>query len=327
MKFSFTNIPHFVSPEDYQDVIDRQVGRLKKVEGLKAIYQIGGINTPGISDIDFLVVFEENVKLSKNFVTEISSEDRYLFTHNLFGTTVKFLEQLEQFTFFGKYILLSGDDLKPMHYQLELAQEKQLKKQIAFEYLIKAYISICIEKCYSTIKLRNLFLYAKALLIDLSFFEIESGKLAEVLNEIIQVRENWFKKKPSLSELSNLVEEYYNSLLGQLNILLKSENFYLAEKYNHKISRHIRLMHGDQVHFMRNGIVFSRFVTKISPYLFNLQNKFNNFIFVLPIQRELIPASIAQRHEYIGSMVKYNQNYLPHFIPTAYGLNIFSPYA
>ena len=56
------DIPQKFDEDAYHIAMDRQVQALSKVEGVKSIYQIGGLSTPGISDIDLVVVFEEGFK-------------------------------------------------------------------------------------------------------------------------------------------------------------------------------------------------------------------------------------------------------------------------
>ena len=75
-----------LSYEDYEETIERFIDRLRRqVRGELAIYRFGEIRTPGISDIDLLVIVEDQEwKAAIQFVDEIvrSSElSAYLFVH------------------------------------------------------------------------------------------------------------------------------------------------------------------------------------------------------------------------------------------------------
>jgi hypothetical protein len=324
MSLSFTDIPRFVDPEIYRESIARMVGRLHNIPGVVSVYQVGGINTPGISDIDLLVVFENGVRVEKNPVADLPAGDQYLFTHNLFGMPESFVSEVEQFTWFGKYTLLQGKEQNFNQHRLNDEEEKRIKKQLALEYLVKAFITSTVEHSYHTIKLRNLFLHAKALIIDLSFLEIESGKLADTIHEIMQTRNNWFHHPLSHKNLNYLAQQYHICLAEKLPELLEEEKFYLPANANLQISRNIRLKAAGKFSVSREGIFFPKQFMKVHPAFPKLVNKMNRFIFHLPAHHDAVPAILTRRYEFIREMVKYQKTYLPDFIPTAFGLNIFN---
>jgi hypothetical protein len=58
-RLQFLGLPKFHPAEAYRVAIGRTVDRLSRYPEIAAIYQIGGISTPGISDIDLVVVFRD----------------------------------------------------------------------------------------------------------------------------------------------------------------------------------------------------------------------------------------------------------------------------
>ena len=60
-KLTFIDYPKFVPRAEYDKAIDRMVEKLKKIQGIVSVYQIGSINDPGISDIDLVAVFEDKI--------------------------------------------------------------------------------------------------------------------------------------------------------------------------------------------------------------------------------------------------------------------------
>jgi hypothetical protein len=324
MSLSFTDIPRFVAPEAYQQTIDRMVERLKTFPGIISIYQVGGVSTPGISDIDLLVVFSDDIKVQKNPIENLSSNDQYLFTHNLFGASESFVKKMEQYTFFGQYRLLHGTEQDIKQLQLNPEEENIVKKQVALEYLVKAFMTSTIEHAYHTIKLRNLFLHAKALLIDLSFLGIEKGKLSETIHEIMHVRNGWFHHPLSHKNLNYLALKYHNCLVEELPLILAREKFYLPAGANLQVSRNIRIKPSEEFRASSEGIFFPKTVMKVHHKLPRLLNKMNQFGFHIPVQKDPIPSAIMKRYEFISAMVRYQKSHLRNFIPTAFGLNIFN---
>ena len=83
--FVLRDIPKQLSRESYEDAINYTVSMLSKLEDVMAIYQIGSIYVPGISDIDLIIALKENPKNPTEVRTKISqcfSKYRYIFLHN-----------------------------------------------------------------------------------------------------------------------------------------------------------------------------------------------------------------------------------------------------
>ncbi len=324
MSFSFTDIPLHVSLQSYQQAIERMLDRLKTIPGVVSVYQVGGVSTPGISDIDLFVVFQDKVKTEIDPVKDLQPTDQYLFTHNLFGTSESFVDEVEQYTCFGKYQLLFGKEQSFSKNNLDQQEDVIVKKQIALEYLVKAYISSVIEHSYHTIKLRNLFLHAKALLIDLSFLGIDSGKLNDAIKNVMNARSRWFEHRLSHANLNDLAHQYHSALREGLKELLMKEKFYLHPESNLQISRNILLKSSESLSVSQEGVLFPKSIVKLHHKIPKLLNRMNKFVFQFPAQQNSLPEVVAKRHQFISSMVKYQKSHLPNFIPTAYGLSIFN---
>jgi len=101
MTYRFIDMPVPQGIQAYQAAIQKMVLQLSAHPEIKAIYRIGGVSSPGISDIDLYVVFHDGSRYLENPVKSLTGTDRYLFTHNLFGTAEKLAIQMEPFTFFG----------------------------------------------------------------------------------------------------------------------------------------------------------------------------------------------------------------------------------
>src|SRR5688572_22706926 len=140
MTYRFIQHPHPVLPAAYSGAMSRMTEQLMAMKGVRTVTQVGGTGTPGISDIDFFVVFEDGFATDANPVSILSGENKYLFTHNLFGTAESLALQLEQYTFFGQYKILAGPPFIPIPVDAS-AESEPMKIQVALEYLLKAWMT------------------------------------------------------------------------------------------------------------------------------------------------------------------------------------------
>lgn len=229
---------------------------------------------------------------------------------------------MEQYTYFGKYNNLYGEAL---HFQQDLdpAGVEVMNQQIAKEYLLKAWLTIAIEKRSGVIKIRNLFLLAKALAHDLALLRISSGVLWETIREIIEIRKNWFLNPADSAQLTALVNRYEKELF----LFLKEEltgNFWLTDKNALPISRNIFIQRGNELRLRSLGLMLPAALRMQLPKGESLQRRLIRFTAEVPASKSAVPTSVTGRHAWISSAVQYNARYLPGFVPTAYGLNIFN---
>ena len=207
MKVYLTDYPQYVPYGIYERAINQMVERLIKYPGLLSIYQIGSISIPGISDIDMVAVFQDDAACDRNPLKELSRSERYLFVHGLYGVSTKHFHKAQCYTFFHNYNLLWGERLSFWGKNLSKKKIRTLKIQIALEYLLKVYINITVERTYGIVKVRNLLLHTKALLYDLEFLGISSGRLYDLVEGMVTSRNNWFKSKPEKESVEVILEK------------------------------------------------------------------------------------------------------------------------
>lgn len=323
MRLKFTEHPVHIDEAIYHRAIQRMAGILMDTGLVKCVYQVGGVSSPGISDLDLYVVFKNDTIYNENPVSSLEFPDKYLFSHKLFGTSEQLAPTMERFTFFGKYNLIAGEQIDMFSYLPSAEDIKILKPQIALEYLVKAWISVSTGIIFNTIKLRSFLLHAKAVQYDLNFLEIKNEGLSVCINRIIDIRNSWFKNQPSDTKLNKLVYEYRENLLKYIQQCISKYNFYLPDEANHKIAGRISLQNSNQIKLTRNGIMLPSILTSKSKTLFKINNRLNNFSAEIPIKSENIPSIMQERYNVLKSAFEYNQTHLPYFICTGHGLDIF----
>lgn len=317
-----TDFPRFFPVSVYDLAIKRMVGKLQKQNGVVSIFQIGSINSPGISDIDMLVVFEDATECNLNPLEDLSKIERYLFSHSLYGTSEAHFQEVQRYTFFHNYNLLWGNQLPVGRSDLSCEEIRTLKAQIALEYLLQMYISITIRLTYGIFRIVGLLRHVNALRYDLQFLNVSSGKLFDLIETLISWRDNWFKNKPTTQMLKIWIDDFYKELSEFLREILNATKFYLPRWANLRIARNIMLVPSEHFGYVHKGIILPCFLGWLGRKYFNIQHRFNGFKFHVPITSQAIPGITEERLEFLKQMKDKNSIELPHFMSTTTSLNI-----
>jgi hypothetical protein len=312
-------------PVEYENAIARMVEKLSAYTGVVSIYQVGGAGTPGISDIDLLVIFQDNARCIHNPVAGLSKTDRYLFTHNLFGTSRSRLVEVLRYQPFESYRFLRGERAPDPDIEASLPEEEKtaLSTQIALEYLIKMYINMSVETAYRIVKVRSFLLLSNALLKDLSLLEVGSGRLYELLQDIVTLRMTWFDRKPDMEKFARLYREFHVELTGFLNSSLQRRKLYLPPQAKLKVARNLVIVPSAEFVCGHKGITLPPVFAGLGRKYFNVQHRFNFFTFRVQATSDDMPETLLRRFNALSSAVEYNGANLPRFMPASHGLPIF----
>jgi len=317
-----TAYPRFASVSSYDLAIERMVEKLKQQDGVLSLFQIGNTNNPGISDIDMLVVFEDGAKCNLNPLEDISKTDRYLFSHGLYGISKTSFSQAHHYTFFHNYKLLWGEELPLGECDLSGEEIQVLKTQIALEYLIKMFVNSTIELTYGIMKVRGLLMHVKALLYDLEFLNVSSGRLFDLVQTIILWRDQWFEKMPDKQMLRQWFDEFYAELTVLLKVTLQKTRFYLPDWANFCIARNVTLVLSKKFDYSHKGITLPAILGGLGRKYFNVQHRFNTFEFQIPITTSEIPDRLFEQFSFIKNIRLERNRNLPYFMPFTSSLNM-----
>ncbi|MEP7169704.1 MAG: hypothetical protein ABI855_10075, partial [Bacteroidota bacterium] len=272
MSYRIIDYPHYVSESEYKTVLNSMTDRLKNLTETMSVYQIGGIGSPGISDLDMVVVFNDNKKIEKNFLDSLPSSERYLFIHSLYGISQTDFKESGRYIFFNNFTLLYGTDLR-LNPALSLEETEALKKQVAIEYIIKMSINLYLQQFYKVLRVRDLLLHVKALQYDFDFLGIRSGRLFEKSSQIIEWRKSWFSNTPSKKEIIKWWNEFNEEFELFLKSLFKTHKFYLPKKLSYSMANNISFIRSEnKVLFSREGLVLPVIFAFIGKRYFKLQN-------------------------------------------------------
>jgi hypothetical protein len=310
-KYHLIDLPVFTDPSKYDQAILKATELLSSLPEITSVYQIGGVSAPGISDIDLVVVFKNGTSSGYSLHEHLSASERYLFVHRAYGISEEqFLRPLSS-QYFHNFKLLSGRDLLKKTEAI-LQDQDLIRKQIAYEFLLKMWMVMSVQEHYRLIKVRAFLLEAHALKYDLEFLDIHSGDLYDVVQEIIHLRKSWFDSDASESKLLEVFQKLQGIICETLDAGARSDSFYLPPKFRYRTANMV-LKQGKHCKVKRRGIIIPP-VVKGKKY-FNLLHRFNHFTFTLPFNDAVIPDAIQKRFSFVEELRKYNLIHLPDFLP------------
>lgn len=305
----------------YERAMSAMITKLQDYYPVVSIYQIGGIATPGISDIDMLAVFNDEAECRDDPLRELSRDDRYMFCHGLYGASRSSFFRAQRYSFFHNYRLLCGDPLAIDSSERSPGETRDLKAQVALEYLLRWHISLAVEMTYGIARVRGFLLHAKAARIDLEFLETSSGPLWELLEKVVSWRSSWFVDEPEADSICVQMTAVFRELGEFLAEVLARRRLFVNPPREIRLARHIRLRPAEQMDWSHCGPPLPPLFHGLGRRYFNLQNRFNRFAFDIPMkgQDSAILAEYSHFNEEIGI---YNKRNLPCFMPLSSSLNI-----
>jgi len=323
MSITFMDYPKYVTPDAYEIAIQNVLREIVKHSNPLAIYQIGGVSNPGISDIDLVVVFEDGDNYKGKPLKGCNDIERYLFVHALFGVTRNQYVLARVYSFFHNYQLVSGKDIPvPDFMDLSSQDIDILKRQIALEFLLRFYISSTVEVTYRMFKVRSFLLQAKAIRYDMEFLGVEAGTFGVYIDELVEMRNNWFSGKVPRTISEKWVISFYKEMKRFVEKAFSQFTFFLPEPFNRNISKNIELCPAECMGYSHKGILLSEMIRFPSRKYFNLQHRLNRFVFHIPNMSHQLPRVLRKRFRLLKEMKESNMVAFPHFMSMATGLNI-----
>lgn len=273
----------------YDSAIDRMLKRLSSFTSVVAVYKVGSVSCPGISDIDLVVVFDDTAKCDFLPLDGMSSADRYLFTHSLFGVRQRTLSEIAPYNLFHNFKVIQGQDVL-----VRATPSEQVKRQIAMEYLVRMLINITVAGHQKHLDVRSTLLQAHAIRYDLEFLGIEDGALFDDVSQVIQWRNNWFVNPPSDAEFSFWYQRFDTSLCQFIQHHAVATPLYLPDRPEFKIGRNIRLRRAECFATSVNGFPLPTMLTRRHPLAKKISTRLSRFRIDLPWNSSDIPNEIRE---------------------------------
>lgn len=317
--FLLSDLPRSVLSSEYQATIDRLLQRITTNEDVVAVYAIGGVSAPGISDLDFVAVFPDNYSSTFDIRRELSQQEKYLLIHSFYGITQTEFSKAPSYSYFHPYRLLSGTELID---KAEIDFNTTVQTQVALEYLLKFYISLHLQHAYRLIRVRSILLNAKGVLADLKYLLPLDSSVDDFTKELMDLRSSWLDKEPPLKEFQSWYfrfSEWYFPLVESVFI---KHPFYLPQNRVYTMGKNTALRAGSKLSVNHRGILAPFLHHVLGKRYFNVLNRINRFDFTVPFQSDHLPHDIEKYFDYTLGQRAYNSVHLPHYLPLASSLHL-----
>lgn len=312
------NFPIRKLKSTYERAITKIVDLYSKQESVTSIFQIGSVADPGISDIDLIIVFKKNFTNSIKPLDALNPEERYLFTHNVFGINDEHFKEGLQYNIHHDYKLLWGENLNEKVY-LQPEDRKLLEKQIALEFLLSNLVARTIEKKYGLLSVRNILLSVKALIYDLNYLnsEVNHNQLSSLesnIDQLILLRKTWFEEKNNKVRFLKWYYDFSSNLTKTLPIIFSD---YLIEYFGEgdfNYGNNVKISLGKTFNVRTFGISIPSRISALHKKIRNANKYLTGFTFSFPGVETKNTFQI-ERYLYNKKVIHYNKSYINPILP------------
>ncbi len=237
----FSAWPQEATLEDYSRATDEVIGGIRNLSNHASVYQFGGVGTPGLSDLDFLMVLndkEARIRLDRWETLErsFSPMTKYILLHRPFIVNSSLWQEFVASHTFTDVKHLSGPILAP---------PKEADRSTAISHLVKEvearvfrpYRGLIAPVLRRQVRVRpflaGLFqLRYKAMV--LAEFGIENPAWSMCATEISQLRDDWFsmargKQLHAMYELAITCLEIESEMMEELSRLMRNDAISVPE--------------------------------------------------------------------------------------------------
>jgi hypothetical protein len=316
MAYQFLGIPKYVAPEVYENTVDKIVDFLKQEESIQAIYRLGNVNHPGISDIDIVVLFKDGEKCTLNPYGLLNEGDKYLLTHELFGASEKQFKKVIQYSFWDNLECIWGEpiDLESNKEVFSKDERSFYKKQVGLEFLQKNYIELSVQKKYGVIKLRSLIQEIKGVRYDLAFLNIQNMEINKCMNHFLKRLDHWFESPFDPKEFSVWLDQYYVALKEAImHVNSQGETLWVPQERDLKYGRNINLKKAELPDCKASGVFLPSFFISRNKKAYNVHQRLNYFEISLKYSSEDSSGLNLKRFKAFEEHKLENRECYPHF--------------
>ena len=320
MKLELINYPIAISVAKYDALKTKLVKELLAHGSVLSVYQMGSVKDPGISDLDLICIFKNDSENKNDYRINLSQDEKMILTHGLFGVEKKDLKEALPYNLMSNLQLLGGEDMNLG--TLKSISHQGLNTQIAFEYLIKMFITLDTQKTLKIVKLRSFLLLAKAISFDLNLLNISEGKLHDLVEKVFNYRSIWYTDQPDKKEIISLIIDFHKEIRLLLEQLFNVEKFYLpVNEIN--LPGNFNIQKADYFKSSHKGFILPSQLKFLGKKYINLQYRLNQFQYSIPFDIPEDDSIIKNRFEFTQYLVDKNRKNYPAFFPIMSSLSIY----
>lgn len=298
--------------DDYFQLYEKVVAALKNNSDIKCICTFGGVNQPGISDIDLLITIKQGATFKGDIISELTSKEKVLFTHGVMALSEQHWFQNKAYALWDNQQLLSGEAPSGDEIVINETEINALKKQTALEFLFTNYIDLTLQKEYNLIKLRDLLQHTKGITYDLNYLNLSNTPIDSFVLQAKDWITNWHLSQPKEKEIKLWFKQFYLSYEELICQLFKQHSIYLHDHLNLNFSKNIKLQNQPSISYIRNGNNLPGFMMLLmQKKAVKLLNKTNSFVFNVPLTNNAENSILEKRLQFFREMKTYNQKHFP----------------
>ncbi|MFM7016005.1 MAG: hypothetical protein ACKOX3_06720 [Bacteroidota bacterium] len=298
--------------EDYYSLYNRVVDTFSNNNSVLNICTFGGVNQPGISDIDLLITFKKDSYFNGNVIGDLSKKEALLFTHGVIALAEQHWYKNKSYALWDNQKIILGDAPVGDEIILDNEQMRILKKQTALEFLLTNYIDLTLQKEYKTIKLRDLLQHTKGISYDLDYLAITNSPIDQYITTAKDWIANWHHSQPSNHEIKIWFNNFYKNYEAFMFDLFNENKLYLPIADSYHFSKNISLINKSELVFSRNGYALPSFLINIfQKKAVKFLNKTNHFEFGAPLTNNAENSILEERIFFFKEMKKYNKIHFP----------------
>lgn len=244
---------------------------------------MGSVSVPGISDLDFILVFDDDMPRIdyKSYYNQLDNRDRYILMHSPFAITKSLFENIRYFYIPKDFKLLWGKELQIK----EISYIKVLEKTIAAEFTLGTLFAIMHALESKVIKTRSLLCSLNTIKYDFDVCGLNRENFSqgwELVNSISQLRQTWFE----LSE-EKRIYEFIDALSKSPEVLAGFIAFIDENMNTHKV-----VTLGNSINQLKFGINKYLVRSKDRECEFAIKKRYATLLFEkLPYSRHTYDAS------------------------------------
>jgi hypothetical protein len=305
------DLPRPCESELYARTIDKVVSDLSARGFADSIYQVGGIGHPGISDIDLLVVVDDNAASHADPLESLTDEERYLFTHSCFLIPLSLAPELGTYALMHGYRWLHGTTWNWAEGSDHLEIATALRVQTSLEFLVKNLLDLYIQVEYRVVKVRVLLQHVKGLQLDLALLQIDDDRLHTLMDGAMGLIDSWFQRR----DADHSVVELATDLLPALRHVVVDSTaryaLYSPSESTVSFSRNTTIDDWPAVALSRHGLRLPRIPGLEDRRHFNAQHRFNRFRFRLPMTAAPAASYHERRFDYLRRAKSFASDRFP----------------
>jgi hypothetical protein len=283
----------------YTHTIDKVVNNLSPRGYVDSIYQVGGVRHPGISDIDLLVIVEDEASSGANPLETLTDDERYLFSHSCFVVPISLAPELGIYALMHGYRQLYGTAWTWEQPSDDPEITKAVRAQTGLEYLVKNLLDLYVQLEYRVVKVRVLLQHLKGLQLDLTLLGIHDDRLHAVMESAVHLMDDWFQREDAEHSIAELAANLLPALRDVVVVATARHVLYSPSGSTISYSSNATIEGAPVISLSRRGVRLPRIPVLQERRFFNVQHRLNRFQFRLPMTSAPPASYHARRFEFL----------------------------